>query len=54
MPYPIFNLAFDADGRLWATTGGGPLLELDPDTGAILGQYGDGITMALAVEPRPA
>ncbi len=51
VPYPIFNLAFDSDGRLWATTGGGPLLELSPDTGAVLGAYGDGITMALAVEP---
>src|SRR5262249_40911987 len=50
-PYPIFNLAFDGSGRLWATTGGGPLLELNPDTGAVLGQYGDGITMALAVQP---
>ena len=28
--YPIFNLAFEGRGRLWATTGGGPLLELDP------------------------
>jgi hypothetical protein len=51
VPYPIFNLAFDHDGRLWATTGGGPLLELDPVTGEMLGEYGDGITMALAVEP---
>src|SRR5204862_167294 len=49
--YPIFNLAFDAGGRLWATTGGGPLLELSRDTGAVLGQYGDGITMAMAIEP---
>src|SRR5439155_7697584 len=50
-PYPIFNLTFDNHDRLWATTGGGPLLQLDPDTGAILGAYGDGITMAMAVEP---
>ncbi len=49
--YPIFNLAFDGGGRLWATTGGGPLLELNPDTGAILGEYGDGITMAMAIDP---
>src|SRR5207249_2859500 len=39
-------------GRLWATTGGGPLLELDPFTGAVLNAYGDGLTIALAVEPR--
>ncbi len=51
LPYPIFNMAFDGDGRLWATTGGGPLLELDPDTGNILAEHGDGITMAMAVEP---
>ena len=51
LPYPIFNLAFDGDGRLWATTGGGPLLELDPDTGAILAEYGEGITMGLAIDP---
>ena len=48
---PIFNMAFDAEGRLWATTGGGPLLQLDPDTGAIVERHGDGITIALAVEP---
>ena len=30
LPYPVFDLAFDAAGRLWATTGGGPLLQLDP------------------------
>ncbi|MEM9586008.1 MAG: CARDB domain-containing protein, partial [Planctomycetota bacterium] len=51
LPYPVFNLAFDADGRLWATTGGGPLLQLDPDTGGIVAEHGDGITMAMAVHP---
>ncbi len=51
LPYPIFNMAFDGDGRLWATTGGGPLLELDPDTGNILAEHGDGITMAMAIDP---
>ncbi len=51
MPYPIFNMAFDGAGRLWATTGGGPLIQIDPDSGAVLHEYGDGITMALAVEP---
>ena len=51
LPYPVFNLAFDGQGRLWATSGGGPLLELDPDTGAILAEHGDGITMAMAIDP---
>jgi large repetitive protein len=51
VPYPIFNMAFDAEGRLWATTGGGPLLQLDPDSGRIVEEFGDGVTMALAVEP---
>ena len=50
-PFPIFSMAVDAHGNLWATTGGGPLLELDPTTGAILGQFGDSITQALAIDP---
>ncbi|MGE3310329.1 MAG: Ig-like domain-containing protein, partial [Limisphaerales bacterium] len=49
--HPIYNLAFDGKGRLWATTGGGPLLQLNPDTGAILSEYGDGLTLGLAVSP---
>ncbi len=48
---PIFNLAYDNDGRLWATTGGGPLLELDPATGNVINSYGDGVTIAIAVSP---
>ena len=48
---PIFNLTFDAQGQLWATTGGGPLLQLDPDTGDLLNEFGDGLTIALAIEP---
>ena len=35
-----------------ARTGGGPLVELDPATGAILAEYGDGITQALAIDPQ--
>ena len=50
--HPVFNLTFGPDGRLWATTGGGPLLELDPDTGDPLAEYGDGITLGLAVDER--
>jgi large repetitive protein len=49
---PIFNMAFDDDGRLWATTGGGALLRIDADTGTVAARYGSGITIALAVEPE--
>jgi len=41
---PIFNMAFDKQGELWATTGGGPLLLLNPNTGAIEASFGDSIT----------
>ncbi|MEL6109582.1 MAG: putative Ig domain-containing protein, partial [Planctomycetota bacterium] len=51
LDHPIFNLAFDGDGRLWATTGGGPLLELDPFDGSILAEHGEGLTMGLAIDP---
>ncbi|HCO96831.1 MAG TPA: hypothetical protein DIU00_23310, partial [Phycisphaerales bacterium] len=51
LPYPVFDMALDADGNLWAATGGGPLLQLDPDTGAILRQFADGLTQTLAVDP---
>ena len=49
-PFPIFDMALDAEGNLWAATGGGPLLEIDPATGAILGQFGNGLTQALAID----
>ena len=52
LDHPIFNLAFDLSGRLWATTAGGPLLELDPTDGRILASHGEGITMGLAVDPE--
>jgi YD repeat-containing protein len=51
LPYPVFDLKQATDGTLWAATGGGPLLHLDARTGAILGQYGDGITQAVAISP---
>ena len=51
LPHPIFNMAFDSQGRLWATTGGGPLLQLDPATGDVVDTFGEGLTIALAVEP---
>ena len=51
LDYPVFNLLFDTQDRLWATTAGGPLLQLDPGTGDVLASFGDGLTMALAEEP---
>src|SRR5207302_11153031 len=51
-PYPIYHLAFDGQGRLWATTGGGPLLQLDPNTGAVLARFGDAVSLGLAVDPH--
>ncbi|MEY8838360.1 CARDB domain-containing protein, partial [Cribrihabitans sp. XS_ASV171] len=47
---PIFNLAEDADGAIWATTGGGSLLKLDPDTGGVVKRFGQGLTMGLAID----
>ena len=49
---PVFDLEMDNEGSLWAATGGGALLKLDPATGEILGEYGDGITQSLAIEPN--
>ncbi|TAK53398.1 MAG: hypothetical protein EPO25_10765, partial [Gammaproteobacteria bacterium] len=48
---PIYDLAYDRDGQLWAVTGGGELLQLDPAGFAILGRYGESLTQALAVDP---
>ncbi len=52
LPYQIFALAFDSEGHLWAATGGGPLLQLDPSTGAIVNEFGEGVTLAVAVDPK--
>jgi len=52
LPYPVFDMAFDAQGTLRAVTGGGPLLALDPDTGEILQEIGDGLTQSLAIHPE--
>src|SRR5690606_6568787 len=49
---PIFNMAFDLEGRLWATTGGGALVLLDPETGQVIERFGGGVTIALAVHPE--
>ncbi|MFN4170881.1 MAG: CARDB domain-containing protein, partial [Pseudorhodobacter sp.] len=46
---PVYDLAFDANGRLWAMTGH-ELLQLDPDTGATLARFGAGLTQSLAVD----
>ncbi|MAE63850.1 MAG: hypothetical protein CMJ18_06215, partial [Phycisphaeraceae bacterium] len=48
---PVFDLARAADGAIWAATGGGPLLRLDPDSFAIVEQFGDGLTQSLAIDP---
>src|SRR5262249_20961554 len=49
---PIYDMAFDSNGRLWAPTGGGPLVQLDPGTGAILDRLSDGVTLGLAADPN--
>ncbi|PSB57202.1 putative Ig domain-containing protein [Chamaesiphon polymorphus] len=48
---PIFDLAQDANGTIWATTGGGALIQIDPQTRQIVKQFGDGITQTLAINP---
>ena len=48
---PIYDLAMDAQGQLWASSGGGQLLLLNSTTGEIIQSYGDGITQAIAVNP---
>ncbi|MEM1067288.1 MAG: putative Ig domain-containing protein [Planctomycetota bacterium] len=35
LPVPVYDLVFDGQGRLWATTGGGALVSIDPASGAI-------------------
>ena len=50
LPVPIFEMALDENGTIWATTGGGALLQLNSETGEIINQYGDGITQSLAID----
>ena len=49
---PIYDMAFDGNGQLWATTGGGPLVQLDPSTGQIIASYGEGIELGMAADPN--
>ena len=52
LPEPIYDLALDTSrNAIWAATGGGPLYELDATTGAVLAQFGDSLTQALAIQP---
>ncbi len=48
---PIFDLAYDSEGGLWATTGGGQLLQLDPVSLAIVARHGESVTQSLAIDP---
>jgi hypothetical protein len=50
--HPIYDLALDKNGKLWAATGGGPLVQIDRATGAIVKQYGDGITQSIAIDAK--
>ncbi len=49
---PIYDMAFDSNGQLWAATGGGPLVQLDPNTGQIVASYGEGIELGMAADPN--
>src|SRR5262249_42849114 len=51
LPFPVFDMALDAHGRLWAATGGRVLARLDPATGAVLATFGDSITQSVVVDP---
>ena len=48
---PIYDMAFDAAGQLWATTGGQSLLQIDPASGRILRRIGGGISLGIAAVP---
>jgi hypothetical protein len=44
---PVYDLKWDGSGGLWATSGGGQLLQLDPATLQVVQRFGDGLTQAL-------
>ncbi|MEZ6135593.1 MAG: CARDB domain-containing protein [Pirellulaceae bacterium] len=48
---PVYELVFDEAGQLWATTGGEGLLQLDPNTGAVVDSFGTGIALGIANVP---
>ncbi|HDR14303.1 MAG TPA: hypothetical protein ENN79_02220, partial [Desulfobacteraceae bacterium] len=48
---PIFQMLFDSQGLLWASTGGGPIVRLDPVSGRIMERFGDGIGPGIALHP---
>jgi outer membrane protein assembly factor BamB len=48
---PVYDMVVDSAARWWATTGGGPLLQLDPATGAVLNRFGEGILLGVAAHP---
>ena len=47
---PVFDFAWDGNDGLWATSGGGQLLELDPTTLQVINRYGDSLTQSLAFD----
>ena len=47
---PIYDMTFDVHGQLWATTGGGPLVQLDPTTGKIVASYGDNVELGITAD----
>ncbi|MGE4182659.1 MAG: putative Ig domain-containing protein, partial [Limisphaerales bacterium] len=52
LPSPVYAITYDRDGNLWATTGGGALLELDPASGSVLASYSVGVTLGLVADPE--
>ncbi len=51
---PIYEMVFDTAGQLWASTGGEGLLQIDPNTGAVLDSVGAGVSLGLAQIPGEA
>ncbi|MCA9169348.1 MAG: hypothetical protein KDB23_16860, partial [Planctomycetales bacterium] len=47
---PIYDMAFDNDGRLWATTGGEGLVQLDPESGQVVRTIATGMALGMAMD----